>query len=48
MGEQGLCLEEYLDYIRTVGVIRADYDGQAWFIEADSQGVVRAYAVPQS
>ena len=46
MGERGLCLEEYLDYIRTAGVIRAEYQGQAWLIEADSQGVVRAYPAP--
>ncbi len=43
MGEQGLCLEEYIDYVREQGVLRAEYDGQAWLIEADSQGVVRAY-----
>lgn len=47
MGELGLCLEEYMDYVHARGVLRAEYDGQAWLIEADGPGVIRAYAAPQ-
>jgi D-alanyl-D-alanine carboxypeptidase len=42
MAERGLCLEEYVEYIRTQGTLEVQYDGRTWQVEYSPDGVVRS------
>lgn len=45
MGELGLCLEEYVDYIKEQGAVEASYAGKMWEIAYDPSGSVGTFHI---